>query len=194
MHTFTLDKPDNLIDWWQESVNQFADRKLVGTKNKNGVYEWVTRKEVNTRIDNLRAGLAQLGVNEGDAVGIIANNRVEWIVAAFAAWGRIARFVPMYEAELVQIWKYIITDSQIKVLFVSKPEIYEKIKDFPKDIPTLKHIFVIDAEGEHSMAALEKKGAAKPVSPKSPKAGRYRRTYLYIRHNRQPQRCFAVSR
>lgn len=169
MHTFTLDKPDNLIDWWQESVNQFADKKLVGTKNKNGVYEWVTRKEVNTRIDNLRAGLAQLGVNEGDAVGIIANNRVEWIVAAFATWGRIARYVPMYEAELVQIWKYIITDSQIKVLFVSKPEIYEKIKDFPKDIPTLKHIFVIDAEGEHSMAALEKKGAAKPVSPKSPK-------------------------
>jgi len=169
MHTFTLDKPDNLIDWWQESVNQFADRRLIGTKNKNGVYEWVTRKEVNTRIDNLRAGLAQLGVNEGDAVGIIANNRVEWIVAAFAAWGRIARYVPMYEAELVQIWKYIITDSQIKVLFVSKPEIYEKIKDFPKDIPTLKHIFVIDAEGENSMAALEKKGAAKPVSPKSPK-------------------------
>lgn len=169
MHTFTLDKPDNLIDWWQESVNKFADKKLVGTKNKNGVYEWVTRKEVNTRIDNLRAGLAQLGVNEGDAVGIIANNRVEWIVAAFAAWGRVARYVPMYEAELVQIWKYIITDSQIKVLFVSKPEIYEKIKDFPKDIPTLKHIFVIDDEGEHSMAALEKKGAAKPVSPKSPK-------------------------
>jgi long-chain acyl-CoA synthetase len=169
MHTFTLDKPDNLIDWWQESVTKFADRKLIGTKNKNGVYEWVTRKEVNTRIDNLRAGLAQLDVNEGDAVGIIANNRVEWIVAAFAAWGRLARFVPMYEAELVQIWKYIITDSQIKVLFVSKPEIYQKIKDFPKDIPTLKYIFVIDAEVEHSMAALEKKGAAKPVAPRSPK-------------------------
>jgi len=44
----------------------------------------VTRKEVNTRIDNLRAGLAKLGFNKGDAVGIIANNRVEWIVAAFA--------------------------------------------------------------------------------------------------------------
>ena len=170
MHTFTLDKPDNLIDWWQESLNKFADKKLIGTRNKNGVYEWVTRKEVNTRIDNLRAGLAQLGVDERDAVGIIANNRVEWIVAAFAAWGRLARFVPMYEAELVHVWKYIIADSGIKVLFVSKPEIYEKIKDFPKDIPTLKHIFVIDAEGEHSMAALEKKGAAKLVAPKSPKA------------------------
>ncbi len=75
---------------------------------------------------------------------------------------------PCMKQELVQVWKYIITDSQIKVLFVSKPEIYEKIKDFPKEIPTLKHIFIIDAEGEHSMAALEKTGAAKPVAPQIP--------------------------
>ena len=167
-HTFTLDKPDNLVDWWEESASKFADRRLFGTKNKNGDYEWITFKEIDARIKNLRAGLAQLGVGKDDAVGIIANNRPEWVVCSFAAWGRLARYVPMYEAELVQIWKYIITDSQIKVLFVSKPEIYEKIKDFPKDIPTLKHIFVIEAEGENSMTALEKKGSTKPVAAERP--------------------------
>jgi len=31
-----------------------------------------------------------------------------------------ARFVPMYEAELAQVWKYIINDAQVKVLFISK--------------------------------------------------------------------------
>ena len=169
MLKFTLDKPDNLIDWWEESVAKFADRRLFGTKNKNGVYEWVTYKEVGKRINNLRAALALLGVGPNDVVGIIANNRVEWPIACFATWGRLARFVPMYEAELVQIWKYIITDSQIKILFVSKPEIYEKIKDFPKDIPTLKHIFIIETDGENSMAAVEKKGASKPVAAERPK-------------------------
>jgi long-chain acyl-CoA synthetase len=168
MHHFTLDKPDNLVDWWQESLANFPDRKLFGTKNNNGVYKWVTYKEIGTRINNLRAGLAQLGINKDDVVGFIGNNRLEWPVVAFASWGRLARFVPMYEAELVQIWKYIITDSQIQVLFVSKPEVYDKIKNFPKEIPTLKHIFVIEAQGENSMAALEKKGAAKPVAAASP--------------------------
>jgi long-chain acyl-CoA synthetase len=168
MHTWTLDKPDNLVDWWEESASKFADRRLFGTKNKNGVYEWLTYKEIDVRIKNLRAGLAQLDIGKDDVVGIIANNRFEWAICSFATWGRLARFVPMYEAELIQIWKYIITDSQIKVLFVSKPEIYEKIKDFPKDIPTLKHIFIIDAEGDHSMAALEKKGAPAPVAPQVP--------------------------
>jgi long-chain acyl-CoA synthetase len=170
MSKFTLDKPDNLVDWWAESVTKFADRKLFGTRNKNGVYEWITYKEIGNRIDNLRAGLAQLGIGKDDVVGIIANNGPEWPVVGFATWGCLARFVPMYEAELVQVWKYIIADSGIKVLFVSKPEIYEKIKDFPKDIPALKNIILIESNGENSMAALEKKGAAKPVAPKSPKA------------------------
>lgn len=170
MHQFTLDKPDNLVDWWEESASKFADRKLFGTKNKNGFYEWVTYREVGDRINHLRAALAQLDVNKDDVVGIIANNRVEWTVVAFATWGRLGRFVPMYEAELIQVWKYIISDSGIKVLFVSKPEIYEKIKGFPNDIPTLKHIFIIDAEGDKSMAALEKKGAPKPAPAERPKA------------------------
>jgi long-chain acyl-CoA synthetase len=170
MHKFTLDKPDNLVDWWGESVTKFADRKLFGTKDKNGVYKWVTYKEIGNRIDNLRAGLVQLGIGKDDVVGIIANNRLEWPVAGFATWGCLARFVPMYEAELVQVWKYIIADSGVKVLFVSNAEVYDKVKDFPKDIPTLKHIFVIESDAENSMAALEKKGAAKPVAPKSPKA------------------------
>ena len=170
MSKFSLDKPDNLVDWWAESVTKFAERKLFGNKNKNGVYEWVTYKEIGKRIDNLRAGLVQLGIGKDDVVGIIANNRMEWPVAAFATWGCLARFVPMYEAELVQVWKYIIADSGIKVLFVSQPEIYEKVKDFPKEIPTLKHIFVIESDAENSMAVLEKKGSAKPVAPKSPQA------------------------
>jgi len=53
-------------------------------------------------------------------VGLIANNRVEWAVAAFAAYGLGARFIPMYESELLHVWEYIITDSAVKVLLVSK--------------------------------------------------------------------------
>ena len=170
MHKFTLDKPDNLVDWWGECVTKFSDRPLFGTKNKEGVYEWATYKEIGNRIDNVRAGLTQLGIGKDDVVGIIANNRPEWAVIGFASWGCLARYVPMYEAELVQVWKYIIADSGAKVLFVARPELYEKIKDFQKDIPTLKHIFIIDSDGENSLAALEKKGAEKPVAPKSPKA------------------------
>lgn len=163
MHTYQLDKPDNLVALLEESVAKYPNNRLFGTKNKQGVYEWVTYREVGQRVDNLRGGLAKLGVKKGDAVGLIANNRVEWAVAAFAAYGIGARYVPMYESELLHVWKYIIKDSGLKILFVANSELYEKVKDFPKDIPVLDKIFIINGAGEGSMTAVEKSGAAHPV-------------------------------
>ena len=168
MHTYQLDKPDNLVALFEESVAKFSNNRLFGTKNKQGVYEWVTYREVGQRVDNLRGGLAKLGVKKGDAVGFIANNRVEWVVAAFATYGLGARYVPMYESELLHVWKYIIKDSGLKILFVANPDIYEKVKDFPKDIPALEKILIIDGAGEGSMAAVEKSGAAQPVPSTRP--------------------------
>ncbi|MDQ1277361.1 MAG: long-chain acyl-CoA synthetase, partial [Thermodesulfobacteriota bacterium] len=168
MHTYQLDKPDNLVALLEESVAKYPDNRLFGTKNKQGVYEWVTYREVGRRVDNLRGGLAKLGVKKGDAVGLIANNRVEWAVAAFAAYGLGARYVPMYESELLHVWKYIIKDSGLKILFVANPGIYEKVKDFPQDIPALERIFIIDGAGEDSMAAVEQAGAAQPIPATRP--------------------------
>ncbi|MGV8081769.1 MAG: AMP-dependent synthetase/ligase [Syntrophales bacterium] len=166
---YQYDKPDNLVETFEESVKKHAGNRMFGTKNKSGVYEWVTFGEVARRVDNLRGGLAQIGIGQGDAVGIIANNRVEWAVAAFATYGLGGRFIPMYEAELLHIWKYIVADSQVKVLFVSKPDIYEKIRNFPNEISTLQSIYLIEGTGEGSMEALEQAGEKNPVPSIRPK-------------------------
>jgi long-chain acyl-CoA synthetase len=160
---FQLDKPDNLVELFENSVKKFPDKPFLGTKNKQGVYEFVTYGEVGRRVDNLRAGLAGLGVKRGDAVGIISNNSTEWAIGHYATVGLGAFYVPMYEAELVHVWEYIIKDSGIKMLFVSKKAILEKIKDFPSRIPTLEKIILIEGDGKDTMADLEKQGEKKPV-------------------------------
>ncbi|HPJ95151.1 MAG TPA: long-chain fatty acid--CoA ligase [Deltaproteobacteria bacterium] len=163
MVKFQLDKPDNLVELFENSVKRFPDRPFLGTKNKQGEYEWVTYREVGRRVDNLRAGLASLGIKKGDAVGIISNNSTDWAVGHYATVGLGAFYVPMYEAELVQVWEYIVRDSAVKVLFVSKSDIYEKIREFPSRIPTLEKIILIQGEGEDTMAELEKIGEQNPV-------------------------------
>ncbi len=163
MAKFQLTKPDNLVELFENSVKKYSDREFLGTKNKQGVYEWVTYGEVGRRVDNLRAGLAGLGVKKGDAVGIISNNSTDWAVGHYATAGLGAFYVPMYEAELPHVWEYIIRDSGIKVLFVSKAAIQEKIKDFPSRIPTLQKIVLIEGEGKDTMKELEKAGEKNPV-------------------------------
>ena len=158
-----VDRPDNLVEFLENSLARRPDRPLFGTKNGQGVYEWLTYRQFGRRVDELRAGLAGLGVGRGDAVGIIANNRTEWAIAAYATYGLGGRFVPMYESELPRIWEYIVADSAVKVLFVSKPEILQKVSDFPQKIPNLAHLVLVEGTGPGSMAALEETGRLHPV-------------------------------
>ena len=169
MQRWAYRKPDNLVELFENAVELWPHNPLFGTKTPDGsALRWTTYKEVGARVDNLRAGLASLGIGKGDAVGIISSNRPEWAIAAFASYGREAIFVPMYEAELTKIWEHIIKDSAIKVLFVSKPDIYEKVKDFPKKITSLEKIILIQGQGVQSMQELELIGRQHPVPSAQP--------------------------
>jgi long-chain acyl-CoA synthetase len=165
---YQFDKPDNLVELLEESVVKFSGNQLFGTKNSQGMYEWITYGEFGKRVDSLRAGLAGLGVGQGDTVGLIANNCAEWAVAAFASYGLGARYVPMYESELVHVWKYIIKDAAIKILFVANAKVGAKVASFVDEIESLEKIFVIDGEGDDSMSGLEAAGQGKPVDSKRP--------------------------
>ncbi len=161
---FEFGGPENLVDLFEQAVAKFQDRKLFGTKNEAGDgYDWITYGQVAQRVDYLRGGLAALGVGKGDGVGIIANNRNEWAIAAYATYGLGARYIPMYEAELPRIMKYIIADSGIKILLVSRGDILEKVKDFPEEIEGLEGIYVIEDDGDNSLAELERIGCKGPV-------------------------------
>ena len=165
---YRYDSPDNLVDLIEDSVKAYGERPVFGNKDPQGDYAWITYGRLGERIDNLRGGLAQTGVQMGDAVGIIADNRSEWAVAAFATYGLGARFIPMYENELEKIWKYILNDSGVKLLLVSSPVIYEKVVAMKDETPALEKIFLIDAKGENSMAELERLGKANPVKSIKP--------------------------
>ena len=165
---YTLDKPDNLVELFEESLARHSDRPLFGTADQDGVYSWVTYAEVGRRVDNLRAGLSQLGIGAGDAVGIIANNRTEWAIAAFATFGLGGRFIPMYEKELTKIWKHIIRDGGIKVLFVANETVFLAVQQFRDEIPDLEHILLIDGDTVTNMADVEKNGCTAPVTAVRP--------------------------
>ncbi len=162
------EKPDNLVQLFETSVASYPNHRLFGTKASDGAFHWLTYREAGRRVDALRGALARLGVGKADAVGVIANNCSEWALIAFATYGRGARFVPMYEKELPQIWRHIINDSGVKVLLVSKPSIMEKVKQQRDTMPGLAHLFLIDGQGPETMAALEADGAAHPVASRNP--------------------------
>ena len=67
---YELDKPDNLVDLFEESVSRYGGNPLFGTKGPDGEYHWSTYEEVARRVDNLRGGLASCGVEKADSVAV----------------------------------------------------------------------------------------------------------------------------
>jgi long-chain acyl-CoA synthetase len=138
-----MSKFQTLVDVYENAIATFPDSPLFGTK-RNGQWEWMTYLEFGKLTDAFRAGLASLGLERGDRVAVISNNRAEWAVAAYACFGLGVAFVPMYEAQLPKDWEYIIKDCQAKGLVVATDAIADKTKDFLDSIDSLEFIISLD--------------------------------------------------
>ncbi|MDY0002802.1 MAG: long-chain fatty acid--CoA ligase, partial [Polyangia bacterium] len=156
-------KFQNLVDMQRRAVSKFGPRRLFGTK-EGGRWTWITYAEFGRRVDDFRGGLHDAGIRAGDALAIIAGNRVEWAVAAYAAYGLGAMFVPMYEHQLERDWRYILEDSGAKALIVSTRSIYDTVKGLPAELERLERVFCMSLpkEDDASFAALEAAGREHP--------------------------------
>jgi long-chain acyl-CoA synthetase len=159
----------SLVDMQERSCKRFADRRLFGTKI-DGIYRWITYREFAELVDCFRAALAGLGVERGDKVAVISNNRVEWAVGAYATYGLGAHYVPMYEAQQPKEWAYIIRDSGAKVLLVATESIHSQAQKLLSEIDGLKHVisFAAPADANHSYLCQIAEGRKKPVPSVQP--------------------------
>ncbi|MCZ7682998.1 MAG: long-chain fatty acid--CoA ligase [Sandaracinaceae bacterium] len=159
---------DTLVHLYLRSCARYADRPALGTKGEDG-WRWTTYRELKEQIDHFRGGLASLGIGEGDRVAIIANNRVEWVVACFAAHGLRASLVPMYEEQLAKDWRFILTDSGAKAVITASQPILDRVLDM--QLPELHVIGIgLPDDDPRSFSALTRVGSARPVAVRHPDA------------------------
>ncbi|MCP4762321.1 MAG: AMP-binding protein [archaeon] len=164
------DPPFNLVELHESSAKKYGDCPSLGIKDPaTGQYVWMTFKERAVRIDNLRGGLAQIGIDKDDKVAVITNNCVEFPIISFATYGRGAWFIPMYETELPSAWEYIMNHSETKAVFVANESIRDQVLEKKDKIPSLEKVILINGQGENTLAELEEMGKKNPVEPFYPK-------------------------
>lgn len=131
-------------------VQRFPDKGMLHAKINN---EWkaLTAPEVKEKAFQLASSLMKLGISANgfdhelqSKVGIIANNRPEWIITDFAVQSLGAVLVPIYPSITEAEWAYIINESKIEVLFISDKHIYKKIKNILSETPSLMHVYSYD--------------------------------------------------
>jgi long-chain acyl-CoA synthetase len=161
--------PKNLVDLVQGAFRRYRERPLFGTKTAGG-RTWMTYGEVEAAVDAFRSGLAGLGVRAGDRVAIVAGNRVEWAVAAYATYGLGATFVSMYEEQSLKEWEHILRDCGAKIVIGSTARVVSALETMRPWLPSLTHLIAIDAptNGATSFQGIIDRGRVNPVPSISP--------------------------
>lgn len=131
----------------------FEKRQLLGDKTaytykEAGNWVEVSFKEAVDRAEKIAGGLASLGVAKGDRVAIMSANRLEWALCDYASVSLGALLVPIYPSLLSEQVRYILNDSEAKVIIVSDPVQVEKVQKASKELKFTKHFFVFDTSGE----------------------------------------------
>jgi long-chain acyl-CoA synthetase len=157
-------KFSNLVEMFERSVSLYGPRELFGTK-VDGQWNWTSYAEMGKLVDNLRGGLAQLGLKRGDNLCVVSNNRVEWAVIAYACYGLGVSIVPMYEAQLSKEWAFIAHDCGAVGLVAATKEIADKWKEVRDKAPSVKHVLTLygGEDDQASYKGLLKVGAKSPA-------------------------------
>lgn len=101
----------DLVQMLARSIAQFGPREALGTR-RGERWEWTTYAELGKLVEDFRAGLASLGIQRGERVAIISDNRVELAVAAYACYGLGAAVVPIYQSQDEKERAYIVKDCE----------------------------------------------------------------------------------
>lgn len=96
----------------REMALRFPNRPAIAFERKE-----MTFRELDARVDEVAKGVLSLGVRRGETVAVLAGNRPEWLVAAFAAARVGCVVVPVntwYKDEEIA---YTLRHSEARVLF-----------------------------------------------------------------------------
>jgi long-chain acyl-CoA synthetase len=128
---------------------------------KGGRYLSLSTTEVRQEVERIALGLKDLGVNPGDKVVLLAENGPWWVMTDYAILGLGAVTVPIYTSLVPDQIKYIISDSDSKVVIVSDRKLWDKVAEIRGDLPGIKHFVSFEdrpAGSILSLAELEAKG------------------------------------
>src|ERR1700712_4910114 len=99
------------------AIEKHGERPSLSFKpHKSKEWQTLTFADLGHRVRSLSLGLRALGVERGDRVAILSDNRPEWVIADLAAQAAGAASVPIYPTLPTPQVAYILKDSGAKAV------------------------------------------------------------------------------
>ena len=111
---------------------------------RNGKWEKFSTAEYRRLVDLFSYGLLAMGIQKGDKIFTISNNRPEWNIIDMGMSQVGAVHVPVYPNNSDEEYLHILNHSDARFVIVSSQDFYEKIVPLVKESPLVEKVFTFD--------------------------------------------------
>jgi len=108
------------------------------------VFSWA---DYQARVHDFALGMVELGLGRGDVIGIIGDNRPDWVSAEIATHAIGAMSLGLYRDVLDEEAEYLLNYGEAKLVFAEDEEQVDKLLVLADRAPHLKHIVYSDPRG-----------------------------------------------
>ncbi len=133
----------NLAAMHRETCRRLGPRTALRFK-REGLYHDVSWNEYRQQADRAAAGLIGLGVQLGDRVAILSENRYEWLIADHAMLSAGAVTVPLHAPLSPQQVEYQVGHSDARGIIVGNQAQADKVAAVLKSLPGLEFVVSFD--------------------------------------------------
>ncbi|MDR1898901.1 MAG: AMP-binding protein, partial [Treponema sp.] len=125
-------------------AREVPDIVVQHIKDKNGGFRPKTYGQFYQDVRHAAGGLLELGCRRGDHIGIISDNRQEWMAADFGILSIGAADVPRGGDATLQELTYILGSTGCALVFAENQKQTLKILSCKKDLPALRTLVTFD--------------------------------------------------
>jgi len=153
---------ETLSQLFINTIRSYPKDNLLMHK-EGGKYVSLSSRDVWDRVRFLSLGLRTLGLQPRGKLIILSENCPDWVMTDFAALCAGATTVPIYPTLMPEQIKYIIDNSDAKVVVCSTRELWHKVESVRKGLTKVTHAILFEdtaPEGVLTLAGIIAKGKA----------------------------------
>jgi long-chain acyl-CoA synthetase len=127
-------------------VNKWANDVALRKKDF-GIWKEITWREYGRKTRHVALGLLALGLQKGDRVAIISENKPEWLYADIGILSAGGVTVGIYTTDTSNQVEYLMNNCAAKFYIAEDEEQLDKILEIRDNLSSLEKIIIIDMEG-----------------------------------------------
>ena len=142
----SFDGHDTITSLWADRCAKYGDR-VAHREKELGIWQAYSWREYYENARKIGRALMKLGVQKGEPVLILAEDRREWLYIDLASASIGAIPAGVYTTDSASQLAYLANDSGARVLFVENDEQLDKFLEARGDMAGIEKVVVMEREG-----------------------------------------------